>query len=108
MEYNIPSAGLLINGTVDGTPPEMGVAGTMCSWGPFMTPPSPWGALIRGGLCRLSAFPEEELPSGMTREGGDGGFWDGEPGLSTGRRVLLQCGDSNLRDSKPEMGGEEG
>lgn len=38
---NVLSAGLLINGTVCGSPPEMGVAGTMCSWGPFTTPPSP-------------------------------------------------------------------
>lgn len=30
-KQNILSAGLLINGTVVGTPPEMGVAGTMWS-----------------------------------------------------------------------------
>jgi hypothetical protein len=46
--------------------------------------------------------------SGMTMEGGDGGFWEGELGWSEGRRVVLQCGESNLRDSKPWIGGEEG
>ena len=73
-----------------------------------MTPPSPWGALIKGGLCcKLSVFMEGE-GEGMTREGGDGGFWEGEPGLSGGRRVEFQCGESNLRDSRPWIGGEEG
>jgi len=73
-----------------------------------MTPPSPWGALIRGALvCRFSVFMEGET-SGMTKEGGDGGFWEGEPGLSAGRRVVFQCGESNLSDSKPWIGGEEG
>ena len=73
-----------------------------------MTPPLPWGALIRGGLgCRVSALMEGE-PVGMTRSGGDGGFWEGELGFSVGRTVLFQCGDSNLSDSKPWIGGEEG
>lgn len=73
-----------------------------------MRPPSPWGALMRGALvCRFSAFMEGE-PSGMTKEGGDGGFWEGELGFSGGRRVVLQCGESNRRDSKPGIGGEEG
>jgi hypothetical protein len=66
-----------------------------------MTPPLPWGALIKGALvCRLSAFMEGET-SGMTKDGGDGGLWEGELGLSAGRRVVFQCGESNLRDSKP-------
>ena len=73
-----------------------------------MTPPSPWGALINGALmCRLSVFMEG-VPSGMTKDGGDGGFWEGEPGLSAGRREVPQCGDSNLSDAKSWMGGEEG
>ena len=46
--------------------------------------------------------------SGMSREGGDGGFWEGELGLSGGRMVVFQCGESNLSDSRPWMGGEEG
>lgn len=73
-----------------------------------MTPPSPWGALIMGGLvCRLSVFIEGET-SGMTKDGGDGGFWEGGLDWSTGRRVVFQWGESNLRDSKPWIGGEEG
>jgi hypothetical protein len=105
---NALSAGLLMKGMVGGSPPEMGVAGTICSCGPFMTPPSPWGALIRGALvCRLSTFMEGET-SGMTKEGGEGGFCEGELGLSGGRREVLQWGESNLSDSRPWMGGEEG
>lgn len=105
---NVLSAGLLINGIVDGSPPEMGVAGTICSWGPPMTPPSPWGALIRGALlCRFSAFMEGE-PSGMTKEGGEGGFWEGELGLSMGRWVVPRCGESNPSAPKSRIGGEEG
>lgn len=106
-DQNVLSTGLLINGTVGGTPPEMGVAGTICNWGPFMTPPSPWGALIKGALCKVSTFMEGEA-SGMTKEGGDGGFWEGELGLSGGSRAVLQCGESNLSDSRPWIGGEEG
>ena len=68
-----------------------------------MTPPSPWGALINGALMRgFSAL------AGIIMDGGDGGFWEGEPGLSPGRREVFQWGDSNLSDSKPWMGGEEG
>lgn len=55
------------------------------------------GALV----CRFSV-------SGMTKDGGEGGFWEGELGLSEGRREVLQCGESNLSDSKPGIGGEEG
>jgi hypothetical protein len=61
------------------------------------------GALV----CRFSVFIEGET-SGMTKDGGEGGFWEGELGLEAGRRVVLQCGESNLSDSKLGMGGEEG
>ena len=46
--------------------------------------------------------------TGMIKDGGEGGFWEGEPGLSAGRREVFQCGESNLSDSNPWMGGEEG
>lgn len=50
----------------------------------------------------------EGEPSGMTKEGGDGGFWEGELGLSAGRWEVFQCGESeNPSDSKAGMGGEE-
>lgn len=58
-------------------------------------------------MCRASVSMEGE-PSGMTKEGGDGGFWEGELGLSAGRWEVFQCGESeNPSDSKAGMGGEE-
>lgn len=70
------SAGSLVNGTVDGSPPKTGV----CGWGPLMTPPSPWGALARGALGRreLSLLSETLLFKG--------GESDPTPA------VVLQCG----------------
>ena len=73
-KQNVPSAGLLIKGMV-GAPPETGVAGTKRRWGgPFLKPPSPWGALINGALVlELSTL------TGMIKDGGDGRFCEGGP-----------------------------
>ena len=73
-----------------------------------MTPPSPWGAFIWGALvCRFSVFMEGDA-SGMAKEGGVGGFWEGGLDLSAGRWEVFQCGEPNPSDSKPGIGGGEG
>ena len=68
-------------------PPEMGITGMMCSW----------GLLIGGGggvlVCGSSVFIERKR-SGITRVGGDSGFWDGELELLI-RRGVLQFGELN-------------
>lgn len=65
-------------------PPLTGVAGTMCSWGPLMNPPSPSGALINGGSCE-NRGRADGLLSGISSWGGDCAFFGGDVALSIGR-----------------------
>ena len=51
-----------MNGTADGSLPETGIVGAVCSMGPSVTPPSPGNAFMKGVLVyRFS----------MSREGGN-------------------------------------
>ena len=64
--------------------------------------------LVDFGLACAGGGIGASAGAGLIKDGGEGGFWEGEPGPSAGRGEGFQSGEPNLSDSKPWMGGEEG